>query len=185
MICTVIALNSQQHCLTDRMPSPFSLRPRLSVPSPVRVSPPSVRCSCSGGLPAFFSDTLNIGSHEITIWIRIFNVTIVKSWNIETIEHFPCRGRNIRESLYRVTIPLVQNLPLTSKQKFRFGPGLSLPGQAKTELLFWSQREVLNKWNCHPVVTYVTAREKVSMTVQNCSEEFVPEWLLSLTRWSM
>ena len=30
---------------------------------------------------------------------------------------------------YRVTIPLVQNLPLTSKQKFRFG--LAMPGQIR------------------------------------------------------
>ena len=35
---------------------------------------------------------------------------------------------------YRVTIPLVQNLLLTSKQKFRFG--LACPGQAKTKLEF-------------------------------------------------
>ena len=52
-------------------------------------------------------------------------------------------------NLYRVTIPLVQNLSLTSRQKFRFGQART--GQAKTELLFWSQQEVLNKWNGHPV----------------------------------
>ena len=36
--------------------------------------------------------------------------------------------------LYRVTIQLVTNLPLTSKQKFRFG--LARSGQAKIDLLF-------------------------------------------------
>ena len=36
--------------------------------------------------------------------------------------------------LYRVTIPLVQNLPLTSKQKFRFG--LARPGQARPKRNF-------------------------------------------------
>ena len=35
---------------------------------------------------------------------------------------------------YRVTIPLVQNLPLTSKEEFRFG--LARPGQTKAEHLF-------------------------------------------------
>ena len=38
---------------------------------------------------------------------------------------------------YRVTHQVVTNLPLTSKQKFRFGlawPGLARPGQAKAEL---------------------------------------------------
>ena len=30
---------------------------------------------------------------------------------------------------------------------------LAWPGQAKMEILFWSQREVLNKWNFHPVET--------------------------------
>ena len=53
---------------------------------------------------------------------------------------------------YRVTIPLVQNLPLTSEQKFRLG--LSWPGQVKTELVFGSQQEVLNKWNGHPVLKH-------------------------------
>ena len=47
--------------------------------------------------------------------------------------------------LYRLTITLVQNLLLTSKQQFRFGLGRT--GQAKAELLVWSQREVLNKCN--------------------------------------
>ena len=50
---------------------------------------------------------------------------------------------------YRVTHHVGQNLLLTSKQKFRFG--LAWPGQAKAEHLFWSQQEILNKWNCHPV----------------------------------
>ena len=51
--------------------------------------------------------------------------------------------------LYRVTIQLVANLPLTSEQKFRFG--LARPGQAKAELLFRSLREVRHKLNGHPV----------------------------------
>ena len=46
-------------------------------------------------------------------------------------------------------ITLVQNLPLTLKLKFCFS--LARTGQAKAELLFWSQQEVLNKCNCHPV----------------------------------
>ena len=37
-------------------------------------------------------------------------------------------------SLYRVNIQLVQNLPLTSKHRFRYG--LARPGQAKAEPLF-------------------------------------------------
>ena len=40
---------------------------------------------------------------------------------------------------YRLTIPLVQNLPLTSKQEFHFGlarSGQARTGQAKVELLF-------------------------------------------------
>ena len=57
-----------------------------------------------------------------------------------------------REHTYRVTIQLVQNLPLTSKQKFRFG--LPWPGQAKAELLFKSQQEVLRMLDGHPVCKY-------------------------------
>ena len=44
----------------------------------------------------------------------------------------------------RVTHHVVQNLPLTSKQKFRHG-------LAKAELLFWSQWEALHNMMCHPV----------------------------------
>ena len=51
--------------------------------------------------------------------------------------HWRGRARNIMRvstchAIYRVTIQLVQNLPLTSKLKFLFG----LAGQAKPELLF-------------------------------------------------
>ena len=58
-----------------------------------------------------------------------------------------------------MTIPLVQNLLLTSKQKIRFG--LARPGQARPmrKLLFWSQREVLNKWNGHSVLPLFTKME--------------------------
>ena len=51
--------------------------------------------------------------------------------------------------MYRVTEQLVQNLPLTSKQKFH--PGVSWPGPAKAKLLFQSQREVLHKLLGHPI----------------------------------
>ena len=44
--------------------------------------------------------------------------------------------------------------PVDFRPKVPFWPGLSWPGQAKTELLFWSQREVLNNVLCHPVYTY-------------------------------
>ena len=45
---------------------------------------------------------------------------------------------NIRYKLYRVTHLVVQNLPLTSKQKFHFGlawPGHARPGQNRTYVL--------------------------------------------------
>ena len=48
-----------------------------------------------------------------------------------------------------MTIQLVQNLLLTSRQKFRFG--LVRAGQAKVEPMFWSKPEVLHKLNGHPV----------------------------------
>ena len=51
---------------------------------------------------------------------------------------------------YGVTIHLVQNLPLTSNHKFRFGlawPGQGRQGQNGT----LSQREVLHKVNGNPV----------------------------------
>ena len=41
--------------------------------------------------------------------------------------------------------------PVDFKPKVPLWPDLSCPGQAETELLFWSQQEVLNKCNCHPV----------------------------------
>ena len=52
---------------------------------------------------------------------------------------------------YRVTHHVGQNLPLTSKHKFRFGLTCPWPGQAKVELLFKSQREALANVMCHPV----------------------------------
>ena len=52
-------------------------------------------------------------------------------------------------SKYRVTIPLVQNLPLTSKTQVPLYPVLAWPGQNIT--FVWSQREVLNNRNGHPV----------------------------------
>ena len=58
-------------------------------------------------------------------------------------------ARDMVKKIYTVAIPLVQNLSLISKQKFGFG--LARTGQAKAELLILSQREVLNKWNGHPV----------------------------------
>ena len=42
--------------------------------------------------------------------------------------------------------------PIDFKTKVLFRPGQGRTGQAKAELLFWSQREVLNKCNCHPVI---------------------------------
>ena len=50
---------------------------------------------------------------------------------------------------YRVNIQLVTNLLLTSKQKFRFG--LSWPGQAKTELLFYVNGRFVYNLMCDPV----------------------------------
>ena len=51
----------------------------------------------------------------------------VRGWITQPRTHF-------LPSLYRVTHPVVQNLPLTSKQKFRLD--LAWSGQAKAELLF-------------------------------------------------
>ena len=48
-----------------------------------------------------------------------------------------CRGTlqlQISFALYRVTIQLVTKLPLTSKQKFRYG--LAWPSQAKADPMF-------------------------------------------------
>ena len=42
--------------------------------------------------------------------------------------------------------------PVDFKTKVPFRPGLPWPGQAKAELLIWSQREVLHKMNGHPVL---------------------------------
>ena len=50
---------------------------------------------------------------------------------------------------YRVTEQFVQNLLLTSKHKFSLG--LARTSQAKMELLFRSQRDVLHKLLCHTV----------------------------------
>ena len=50
----------------------------------------------------------------------------------------------------RVTKQLEPNIPLTSKQMFRFG--LACPGQAKTELMFWCQQEVWLKLLGNPVI---------------------------------
>ena len=58
-------------------------------------------------------------------------------------------------SVFRVKQQIVMKLPLTSKQKFRFGQ--ARPGQAKTELLFWSQQEVRHNLMCHPVVIQLTS----------------------------
>ena len=44
--------------------------------------------------------------------------------------------------------------PVDFITKVPFWPGLSWPGQAKTELLFWSQREVRHNHMCHPVTCY-------------------------------
>ena len=41
--------------------------------------------------------------------------------------------------------------PVGFKTKVPLWPGLAWPGQAKAELLVWSQQEVLNKCNCHTV----------------------------------
>ena len=73
----------------------------------------------------------------------------------DSATHVACMGKRIfylyhLPHLYRVTRLLVQNLPLTSKVKFRFG--LAWPGQArpKRNFTFWSQREVLKEMG-HPV----------------------------------
>ena len=53
--------------------------------------------------------------------------------------YLPKLGRNLVECMYRVTHQAVANLPLTSKQQFRFGlarPGQARTVQAKTELCF-------------------------------------------------
>ena len=41
--------------------------------------------------------------------------------------------------------------PVEFKTEVPFWPGQARTGQAEAELLFSSQREVLNKWNGHPV----------------------------------
>ena len=83
---------------------------------------------------------------------------------LTTFSHLFCTKRSRTDPLppqdsfvqidivYRVTIQLVTNLPLASKQKLRFS--LARPGQAKTELQFSSQREVLNNVLRHPVDSY-------------------------------
>ena len=67
-----------------------------------------------------------------------------------------------------VTHHIVQYFPVTSKQKFRFG--LPRPGQAKTELLFCSQWEVLHNLMCHPVlmgsVSWIGALIRILRSVQ-------------------
>ena len=50
-----------------------------------------------------------------------------------SVETFHLVCQLIHSDIYRVTIPLVQNLPLTSKQKFRFC--LAWPGQNGTFVL--------------------------------------------------
>ena len=50
-----------------------------------------------------------------------------------------------------MTIQLVKNHPLTSKQKFCFCLARQArAGPAKTELLFWCQREIRHHLMCHP-----------------------------------
>ena len=76
--------------------------------------------------------------------------------------------------LYRVTHHDVQNLPLTSKQKFCFGlawTGLAWPGQSKAELLFQSQREVLHNVMCHPVQCPIS----FSLTNRSGTPRLLPE----------
>ena len=60
--------------------------------------------------------TFKISSHSVTIQVSFM-------YNDLTLK------------LYRVTIQLVANLPLTSKQKFR--SGLARPGQARPKRNFW------------------------------------------------
>ena len=51
--------------------------------------------------------------------------------------------------------------PVDFKSWVPFWPGLALPGQAKAELLFWSQQEVLANVMCHPVqLTLITYCQK-------------------------
>ena len=78
------------------------------------------------------------------------------AWNLNNIVQLQgtrtgsTNNNNKAQSVdYRVTIHLVQNLMLTSKLKFHFS--LARAGQAKTELLFWSQPEVLHMLNGLPV----------------------------------
>ena len=58
-------------------------------------------------------------------------------------------SRNAPNIFYRAIHQVMTNLPLTSKQKFRFG--LAWPSQAQAELLFRSQWEVRHSLICHPV----------------------------------
>ena len=57
---------------------------------------------------------------------------VVASLGVQVHEHHHLA--RYLEWEYRVTIPLVQNLPLTLKQKFRFGQART--SQAEAELLF-------------------------------------------------
>ena len=51
------------------------------------------------------------------------------------------------------------------------------PGQVKTELVFGSQQEVLNKWNGHPVLyTYSDAQDwRVELSPQKDFVRFNPQ----------
>ena len=53
------------------------------------------------------------------------------------------------------------------KTKVPFWPGQARTGQTKAELLFKSQQEVLNKWNCHPVL--MTSDKKSATSNTGCT----------------
>ena len=55
-------------------------------------------------------------------------------------------------------------LPVDIKSKVPFWPGLPWPGQAKTELLSWCQREVWLKLLGHTVVAYYLRWRRVPIT---------------------
>ena len=88
------------------------------------------------------------GKHMVSRKVLlIFNICADNAWPGELsmcMLHFEeaiCKksaNKTLRQSgrpaLYRVTIQLVANLPLTSEQKFRFG--LDRPGQARPERNF-------------------------------------------------